>query len=153
MIQLWRWDKVLTDKFKRSAPLNWFSQKESTCNAGDARDGVWSLGREDPLEKEKTTHSGILAWKIPRTEGPGGLPSIASQRVGHNWSNLVCTTKPALQEMLMELLHTEKKCQNDERKNLIGKGKYTIKVLDQTLTKLVGRLKDKSRKIIYIHHK
>ena len=34
---------------------------------------VGSLGQEDPLEEEMTTHSSILAWKIPRTEKPGGL--------------------------------------------------------------------------------
>ena len=34
---------------------------------------VWSLGWEDPLEKEMATHSGILAWEIPWTEEPGGL--------------------------------------------------------------------------------
>ena len=44
---------------------------------------VQSLGREDPLEKEMATHSNILAWKIPWTEDPGRLQSIASQRVGH----------------------------------------------------------------------
>jgi len=43
---------------------------------------VRSLGQEDPLEKEMATHSSILAWKIPWTEGPGGLQSTASQRVG-----------------------------------------------------------------------
>ena len=42
---------------------------------------VQSLGREDPLEKEMATHSSILAWKIPRTEEPGGLQSIVSQRI------------------------------------------------------------------------
>ena len=42
---------------------------------------VQSLGREDPLEKEMATHSSILAWKIPRTEEPGGLYSMGSQRV------------------------------------------------------------------------
>ena len=36
---------------------------------------VRSLGREDPLEKEMATHSSILAWRIPWTEGPGGLQS------------------------------------------------------------------------------
>ena len=36
---------------------------------------VQSLGREDPLEKEMETHSSTLAWKIPRTEEPGGLQS------------------------------------------------------------------------------
>ena len=37
---------------------------------------VRSLGQEEPLEKEKATHSSILAWKIPRIEEPGGLGSI-----------------------------------------------------------------------------
>ena len=42
---------------------------------------VWSLGQEDPLEKEMATHSSILAWKIPLTEEPGELQSLRSQRV------------------------------------------------------------------------
>ena len=46
---------------------------------------VWSLGQEDPLEKEMETHSSILAWKIPWTEEPGGPQSMGSQKVGHNW--------------------------------------------------------------------
>jgi len=45
---------------------------------------VQSLGWEDPLEKEMATHSSILAWRIPRTEEPGGLHSMKSQRVGHD---------------------------------------------------------------------
>ena len=40
---------------------------------------VRSLGWEDPLEKEMATHSSILAWRIPRTEEPGGLQSTGSQ--------------------------------------------------------------------------
>ena len=46
---------------------------------------AWSLGWEDPLEKETATHSSILAWRIPWTEEPGGLQSTGSQRVGHDW--------------------------------------------------------------------
>ena len=38
------------------------------------------------LEKEMATHSSISAWKIQRTEEPGGLQSMGSQRVGHNWA-------------------------------------------------------------------
>ena len=38
------------------------------------------LGQEDPLEKEKATHSSILAWDIPRTEEPGELQSIGSHK-------------------------------------------------------------------------
>ena len=40
---------------------------------------VQSLGQEDPLEKEMAAHSGILAWKTPWAEEPGGLQSIVSQ--------------------------------------------------------------------------
>ena len=46
--------------------------------------GVPSLGREDPLEREMATHSGILAWEIPWTEEPGRLQSTGLQRVGHD---------------------------------------------------------------------
>ena len=45
---------------------------------------VQSLGGEDPLEKEMAAHSSILAWKIPWTMEPGRLPSMGSQRVGHD---------------------------------------------------------------------
>ena len=45
---------------------------------------VQSLGRKDPLEKGITTHSSILAWRIPWTEEPGGLQSMRSQRVRHD---------------------------------------------------------------------
>ena len=43
-----------------------------------------------PLEKDMATHSSILAWRIPWTEEPGGLQSIVSQGVRHNWSDLAC---------------------------------------------------------------
>ena len=45
---------------------------------------VQSLGREDLLEKDMATHFSILAWTIPRTEEPGGIQSMGSQRVGHD---------------------------------------------------------------------
>ena len=45
---------------------------------------VQSLGRGDPLENETATHSSILAWKIPRTEEPGGLQSMGLQRVRYD---------------------------------------------------------------------
>ena len=47
---------------------------------------VRSLGREDPLEKEMATHSSILAWEILWAEKPGGLQSMGSQRVEHDWA-------------------------------------------------------------------
>ena len=45
---------------------------------------VRSLDQENPLEKGMTAHSSILAWRIPRTEGPGGLTSVGLQRVRHD---------------------------------------------------------------------
>ena len=48
--------------------------------------GVWSLGQEDPLEKEMATHSSMLVWRIPWTEEPGGLQSMGSQWVRHDWA-------------------------------------------------------------------
>ena len=47
---------------------------------------VRSLGWKDPLAKEMATHSSTLAWRIPCREEPGGLQSMGSQRVGHDWA-------------------------------------------------------------------
>ena len=40
------------------------------------------------LDKEMATYSSVLAWRIPLTGEPGGLPSMGSHRVGHDWSEL-----------------------------------------------------------------
>ena len=55
--------------------------KNPPTNATDAGS---VLGQEDPLEKEMATRSSVLAWEIPWTEEPGGLPSLGSQRAGHD---------------------------------------------------------------------
>ena len=47
---------------------------------------VRSLSWEGPLEKGMATHSSMLAWRIPWTEEPGGLQSMESQRVRHDWA-------------------------------------------------------------------
>ena len=47
------------------------------------------------LEKEMATHSSVLAWRIPGTGEPGGLPSMGSRRVGHNWSDLAAAAAAA----------------------------------------------------------
>ena len=59
------WTSLVSQMVKRLPPMR----------------GTWvqSLGREDFLEKEMATHSGILAWRIPWTEEPGRLQSIGSQ--------------------------------------------------------------------------
>ena len=56
--------------------------KNPPANAGDIRDivSIPGLQWEDPMEEKMATHCNILAWKIPCTEEPGGLPSIESQR-------------------------------------------------------------------------
>ena len=64
----------------------WFGgpdSKETACNAEDLGP-IPGSGRS--LEKGLTTHSSILAWRIPWTEEPGGLQSMGSQRVGHDMS-------------------------------------------------------------------
>ena len=55
--------------------------KNSPANAGDTGS---SLVGADPLEEEMATHSRILAWRIPWTEEPDGLPSMGSQKVKHD---------------------------------------------------------------------
>ena len=57
-------------------------RKASARNAGDP--GL-TPGSGRSLEKEMATHSSIFAWRIPWTEEPGGLQSMGSQRVGHDW--------------------------------------------------------------------
>ena len=47
------------------------------------------------LEKEMATHSSVLAWRIPGTGEPCGLPSVGSHRVGHDWSHLAVAARSA----------------------------------------------------------
>ena len=60
------------------------SGKEPTCQCRRQETQVRSLGQEDALEEGMTSHSGILAWRIPWTEKPGGLQSMGFQRVRHD---------------------------------------------------------------------
>ena len=55
---------------------------------------VQSLGQEGPQEEEMTIHSSTLDKKIPQTEEPGGLQSMGSQRVGHDWEIERTSTQP-----------------------------------------------------------
>ena len=59
-------------------------KKKICANAEATGDTCSFLCQEDPLEKEMPTHSSILAWRIPGTEGPGKLQSMGSQRVRHD---------------------------------------------------------------------
>ena len=66
-------------------------------NTDSENGGIWNIFQTESrknllwikcLEKEMATHSSVLAWRIPGTGEPGGLPSMGSPRVGHDWSDL-----------------------------------------------------------------
>ena len=57
------------------------------------------------LEKEMAAHSTVLAWRIPGMEEPGGLPSMGSYRVGHDWSNLAAAAVNVMTSSLDYKLH------------------------------------------------
>ena len=89
------WAELLLHVFKRLAHLyynqsqltikNYFgfpggvNDKDPACQCGSHKTWVQSLDWEDSLEEGTATHSSILAWRIPRTEEPGGLQSIGFQ--------------------------------------------------------------------------
>ena len=89
--------------------------KESACNSGDP-DSI------DPPEKGLATYSSILAWKIPWTEEPGGLQSMGSQRVGHDWvSTHTHTLRSVLWPLKKSILYTPQKKEGGEHLNKGGR--------------------------------
>ena len=58
------------------------------CEESDTLSDLTFTFHFHTLEKEMATHSSVLAWRIPGTGEPGGLPSMGSHRVGHDWSDL-----------------------------------------------------------------
>ena len=70
-----------------SPPISWGFPVTQTVKNLPAiwKTWVWSLGWKDPLEKGMATHNSILAWRMPWTGEPGGLRSMGSQRVRHDW--------------------------------------------------------------------
>ena len=73
----------------------WLSRQRICLQCRRQNTQVRSLGWEDSLEKEMTTHSSILAWIIPWTEEPSRLKSMGSQRVRHAWATNT-HTQPSL---------------------------------------------------------
>ena len=57
------------------------------------------------LEKEMATHSSVLAWRIPGMGEPGGLPSMGSHRVGHDWSDLAASKSRQVNNFINCLRH------------------------------------------------
>ena len=68
------------------------------------------------------THSGVLAWRIPGTGEPGGLPSMGSHRVGHDWSDLAAVAAAAA--MLKDAFKKEKEMENlrEKEKKILEMG-------------------------------
>ena len=81
--------------------------KNPFANAGDAG---WSLDWGDPLEEEIAAHSSILGWKIPWTEEPGRLQSMASQRIRHDWACMQMASIAYLLSLPSELLPEDLLC-------------------------------------------
>ena len=96
-------------------PKPWGAEHHSICTAAGAslvtqmvknlpamqENGVRFLGWEDPLEKGMATHSSSLAWRITWTEEPGGLQSMGSQRVRHDWVTFTFTHSGRLPKELI----------------------------------------------------
>ena len=66
--------------------------------------GVWSLGWDDPLEKEMTIHTSTLAWRIPWIQEPAGLQSTGLQRVRHDWATNTHTTSPIQASLMVQMV-------------------------------------------------
>ena len=87
------------------------------------------------LEKEMATHSSVLAWRIPGTGEPGGLPSMGSHRVGHDWSDLAAAAAQhcpvycllASLEGGKRLCQTRGKCTNSPTVQMTNQEAWPIK--------------------------
>ena len=87
-LEIWR-NKLKSHKRAPKTIAFWFDSTSLVAQTVKRLPTMWetrlqSLGWEDPLEKEMATHSSVLAWRIPGTGEPGGLPSMGSHRVRHD---------------------------------------------------------------------
>ena len=83
---VWRFLKKTKNRAMIWSSKGFPGGSDSKESAAMQENQVLSLGEEDLLKKEMTTHSSMLAWRIPWTEEPGGLQSRELQRVGHDWA-------------------------------------------------------------------
>ena len=74
------------------------------------------------LEKEMATHSSILAWRIPGMGEPGGLPSMGSHRVRHDWSDLAAATAVMIKVFWGSSPGKESTCNSGDPGSIPGSG-------------------------------
>ena len=77
------------------------------------------------LEKEMASHSSVLAWRIPGTGEPGGLPSMVSHRVGHDWSDLAAHANKVMLKILQARLQQYVNCELPDIQAGFRKGRGT----------------------------
>ena len=65
-----------------------YAQKKARISISNFRNIKKKSASCNKVEKEMATYSGVLAWRIPGMGKPGGLPSLGSHRVGHDWGDL-----------------------------------------------------------------
>ena len=90
---------------KKTKPMrhNHWAVKNPPAMQETRKTQVWSLGQEDPLEKDMAIHSSILAWEFSWTEDPGGLQLTGRRRVGHDWAHSTSfTCMPAMCVYILE---------------------------------------------------
>ena len=91
------------------------------------------------LEKEMATHSSVLAWRIPGMEEPGGLPSMGSHRVGHNWSDLAAVHRQLPRRMSQNVSPEPNSDKHKEQtaSRFVSEKKYVCYIIVSFCTRLL----------------
>ena len=106
----------LSLKEKKEKDLSLYAHVHLFHHRGNACNPLWWVKIQQ--EKGMATHSCNLAWRIPRTEEPGGLQSLGMQRIGHNWVTFTftftsfprCSEIFLLEETILHLLSMDSTC-------------------------------------------
>ena len=97
---------TFTSNFGFSNTLDGGAWKATVQGVAEGQTRQWLRFHFNALEKEMATHSSVLAWVIPGTEELGGLPSMGSPRVRHNWRDLAAADAPKIYVVLCDKLCT-----------------------------------------------
>ena len=86
------WQTVMVHMLGKMTILSSLEEYCVLMELGIQREVYLGFNTGSALEKEMATHSSVLAWRIPGMRKPGGLPSMGSHRVGHDWSDLAAAS-------------------------------------------------------------